>query len=222
MKRRFYILLVIFFASNILRAGLSDDSQNKISSFNAKIKKNEVELNFQIINPQGISKYRVESKRSGEVNYKFLNDILFSNFRKKEVTDSVNVYYYSYFDKPSENGVYLYRISMYDLGNKVIKSEEIKVGISEVPEFELLQNNPNPFNPSTIISYKLLVPTRVKLSVYTLTGKYVDLLVEAFQSPGIYKVEFNTSKYSEISSGIYFYKLESNYTVDIGKMIFTK
>ncbi|HMS64719.1 MAG TPA: T9SS type A sorting domain-containing protein, partial [Ignavibacteria bacterium] len=106
--------------------------------------------------------------------------------------------------------------------NKGILEEEIKVGITEVPEFKLNQNNPNPFNPTTLISYKILVPTNVKLHVFSLTGKYVDILVDGFQTPGIYSVEFNTSKYSELSSGIYFYKLETNYTSDIKKMIFTK
>ncbi|HRI86217.1 MAG TPA: T9SS type A sorting domain-containing protein [Ignavibacteria bacterium] len=164
----------------------------------------------------------MESRKTGDEGFKFLNDILFSNFRKKENSDSANLYYYIFNDKPTENGVYIYRLSLYDQSNKLIKSEEIKIGISEVPEFENLQNNPNPFNPTTQISYKLLVPTYVKLSVYSLTGKYVDLLVDEFQTPGLYKIDFNASSYSQLSSGIYFYKLESGYTVDIGKMIFTK
>ena len=98
----------------------------------------------------------------------------------------------------------------------------MKIGITEVPEFKLHQNNPNPFNPSTVITFSILVPTNVKIEVYSLTGKYVDLLVDGFKNPGTYSIEFNTSKYSDISSGIYFYKLETNYSSDIKKMIFAK
>lgn len=217
-----YILLYFFISGLTLGTSFGDEPKNNVKLFNAKINKNEVEINFIISNPQNISKYRIESKKTGEENYKIVNDLLFSNFRKKEISDSLNLYYYSYFDKPTENGVYFYKLSIFDVGNKLIKTDEIKIGISEVPEFVNLQNNPNPFNPNTVISYKLLVPTRVKLSVYSLTGKYVDLLVDEFQSPGLYKIDFNTSKYSDISSGIYFYKLESSYSTDIGKMIFTK
>ena len=73
-----------------------------------------------------------------------------------------------------------------------------------------------------MISYEILVPTSVKISVFTLTGQLVDVLVDGFQTQGSYSVTFNASKYSEISSGIYFYKLESDYSSDIRKMIFAK
>lgn len=222
MRTSIYIFIFLFFSAEFTSAEINEIPHNTLKVFNAQINKSEVEINFVILNPQSISKYRIESKRSGEDNFKMLNDILFSKFRKKEISDTLNSYYYSYYDKPSENGVYTYRLSLYDISNKIIKSEEIKIGISEVPEFENLQNNPNPFNPSTTISYKLLVSSKVKLSVYSLTGKYVDLLLDEYQSPGVYRIDFNTSRYSDLSSGIYFYKLESGYTVDIGKMIFTK
>ncbi len=217
-----FILYIILFFVLISKAYSFENPENTVRVFNAKINKSEVEINFVILNPSNISKYKMESRKTGDEGFKFLNDILFSNFRKKENSDSANLYYYIFNDKPTENGVYIYRLSLYDQSNKLIKSEEIKIGISEVPEFENLQNNPNPFNPTTQISYKLLVPTYVKLSVYSLTGKYVDLLVDEFQTPGLYKIDFNASSYSQLSSGIYFYKLESGYTVDIGKMIFTK
>ncbi|MBK8983300.1 MAG: T9SS type A sorting domain-containing protein [Ignavibacteria bacterium] len=222
MKCIKYVLILILFSCLISKTYSFENPENTVRIFNAKINKSEVEINFVILNPANVSKYKIESRKTGDESFKFLSDVLFSNFRKKENSDSANLYYYIYNDKPSENGVYIYRLSIYDLTNKLIKSEEIKIGISEVPEFENLQNNPNPFNPATQISYKLLVPTYVKLSVYSLTGKYVDLLVDEFQSPGLYKIDFNASSYSQLSSGIYFYKLESGYTVDIGKMIFTK
>lgn len=222
MKTFSKAVLFILIVCSYSRAEGDDKISNQIGSFTAKIKGGEVELNWKIINPSNLNKFKVENKKAGEELYISLTDVLFSNFRKKEDNDSVTSYYYTYSDKPLENGVYFYKVSAYDVFNKVVTSEEIKLGITEVPEFKLNQNNPNPFNPSTTITYQLLIPTKVSLKVYSLTGQFVDLLVDAFQTPGTYSIEFNTSKYNEMSSGIYFYKLETNYSSDIKKMIFTK
>ncbi|HMS33866.1 MAG TPA: T9SS type A sorting domain-containing protein [Ignavibacteria bacterium] len=222
MTKLIKILFILFFTSNILLAESDDKIANRLISFTAKIRGGEVELNWQISNPGNLNKFKIENKKSGTEIYNPLTDVLFSNFRKKTETDSAVSYFYSYSDKPEENGVYFYKISVFDNLNKIIITEEIKVGITEVPEFKLNQNNPNPFNPSTTISYQILVPTSVKLNVYSLTGQFVDILVDAYQTPGTYSVNFNAGNYNEMSSGIYFYKLETNYTSDIKKMIFTK
>lgn len=215
-------ILLILLLCNFSRAESDDKISNKIGSFTAKIKGGEVELNWIVMNPGNLNKCKIENKKAGSELYNSLTDVLFSNFRKKEDNDSVTAYYYTYSDKPQENGVYFYKLSVFDIFNKVVASEEIKIGITEVPEFNLHQNNPNPFNPSTVITYQLLIPANVKLKVYSLTGQVVDILVDAFQTPGSYSIDFNTGKYAEMSSGIYFYKLETNYTSDIKKMIFTK
>jgi Secretion system C-terminal sorting domain len=215
------ILFILLF--NIISKAEGDDRiSNKIGSFTARIKGGEVELNWSIINPSNLYKFKIENKKSGTELYNSLTEVLFANFRKKEESDSTVSFYYTYIDTPQENGVYFYKVTVYDISNKVVESEEIKLGITEVPEFKLQQNNPNPFNPSTTITYTLLIPTEVKLRVYNLTGQFIDILVDGFQTPGTYSVNFNTAKYSEISSGIYFYKLETKYTSDIKKMIFTK
>lgn len=215
-------IFILMLPAFVVLAENSDNVSNKISGFTAKIKGGEVELNWQIINPVNLYKFKIENKKSGTEIYNSLTDVLFSNFRKKENEDSAVVYYYTYTDKPEENGVYFYRLNVYDISNNVAASEEIKIGITEVPEFKLNQNNPNPFNPTTKISYQILVPTQVKLKVYSLTGKFVDVLVDSYQTPGMYSIDFNAGLYSEMSSGIYFYKMETNYTSDIKKMIFTK
>ncbi len=98
--------------------------------------------------------------------------------------------------------------------------------ISLVPdEYQLQQNYPNPFNPSTIIKYS--IPSvasdfslrNVKLKVYDVLGKEVLTLVNKEQSPGNYEVEFNATKYS---SGIYFYKIQTNDFAATRKMIVLK
>ncbi len=215
------ILLLLLFSS----AGKAENNENisnKFGSFNARIIGGEVELSWSIINPANLNKFRIENKKAGTELYNPLTEVLFSNFRRKDDNDSAVAYYYTYSDKPQENGVYYYKISVYDIFNKALISEEIKIGITQVAEFKLNQNNPNPFNPTTVITYQLLVPTKVKLNVYSLTGQFVDVLLDTYQTPGTYSINFNANNYNELSSGIYFYKLETNYTSDIKKMIFAK
>lgn len=221
MKIVLLILFVLGFVIS-LKAEEGDGKNNKITNYTAVIKNGEVNLNWRVENPANLYKFKIESKKNGTETYSMLTDILFSNFRKKDVSDTTSAYYYFYSDRPEENGVYFYKLSAFDNFNKVVVSEEIKIGITEVPEFKLNQNNPNPFNPTTVISFTILVPTNVKMQVYSLTGKYVDLLVDGFRTPGTYNIEFNTSKYSNLSSGIYFYKLETNYSSDIKKMTLLK
>jgi len=220
--KKFLLIILILVSAKINFAQSSTELKNKVTNYSAIIKKGEVNLNWRITNPSNLYKFKIEYKKTSEENYNFVSDVLFANFRKKDETDSLTTYYYSFTNSPEENGVYFYKLTTLDIANKIAGTEEIKIGITEVPEFKLFQNSPNPFNPSTTITYNILIPTNVKLHVYSLTGKYVDVLIDGFQNPGTYKVDFNTSKYADISSGIYFYKLETNYSSDIKKMIFTK
>lgn len=80
----------------------------------------------------------------------------------------------------------------------------------------LYNNFPNPFNNKTVIPYQILSFSKVKLSVYDILGNLVKVLVDEYQYPGIYEVEFNAG---ELSSGIYFYKLEAFNTITKKMMI---
>jgi hypothetical protein len=219
MIRKICIFLILVIPVQVFA---QSDIENVISYFAAKLKSGEVNLLFKVSNPLNINRITVESRKAAEQDFIKLDDIQFSNFRKKEETDSITVYHYSYNDKVNENGVYFYRITLIDNTGKAVTSDQIKLGISEISEFELHQNNPNPFNPSTTIVYELLASSSVKLQVYTLTGKLIDELVNANQGPGTYSIEFNADNYGDLSSGIYFYKLTTNYSSDIKKMILTK
>lgn len=75
-------------------------------------------------------------------------------------------------------------------------------------EFELYQNYPNPFNPTTTISYQIPEAGNVSLKVYDLFGRVVATLIDEFKTPGIYNSEFSILN-SKLSSGIYFYTLNS-------------
>ena len=85
--------------------------------------------------------------------------------------------------------------------------------------FELAQNYPNPFNPSTEISFSLAKSEKVKLAVYNLLGKEVAVLVNGMRNAGSQTVTFDAKN---LSSGVYFYKLEAGSTVLAKKMMLLK
>lgn len=92
-----------------------------------------------------------------------------------------------------------------------------ETGVAE--KFNLSQNFPNPFNPSTIISYTIADAQKVELKVYDLLGREVQTLVNDFQSAGSHEVMFNASG---LSSGVYFYKLVAGSYTDIKRMMLIK
>jgi len=85
------------------------------------------------------------------------------------------------------------------------------VGGTAAPQgFTLEQNYPNPFNPSTMIHYSIGVPSYVTLKVYNIIGTEVATLVNNRQNAGNYAVTFNAVRGNlQLSSGVYFYRLES-------------
>ena len=91
---------------------------------------------------------------------------------------------------------------------------------NEVPaSFELKQNYPNPFNPNTSISFNLPKESSVTLEVFDITGKNVATLVNETKAAGKYSYDFNAS---DLSSGIYFYKLTADGFTSTKKMILSK
>lgn len=93
-------------------------------------------------------------------------------------------------------------------------------GVEERPKrIELSQNYPNPFNPSTVISYNLPQQGAVSLQVFDMTGRRIAVLAEEFQAAGAYTYEFDASN---LSSGVYMYRLQTSGTVLTRKMTLIK
>ena len=91
-------------------------------------------------------------------------------------------------------------------------------------EFQLESNYPNPFNPSTVINYQLPTASKVILKVYDVLGREIATLVNEEKSPGFYEVEFNchSGEGRNLSSGIYFYRIQAGSFVSTKKMILLK
>ena len=90
--------------------------------------------------------------------------------------------------------------------------------------FALHPNYPNPFNPSTIISYSIPENADVMLSVYDMRGRMIKSLVNKNQAAGRYLVEWNaTDDYgSNVGAGVYIYQLRSGNKTFSQKMVLMK
>jgi flagellar hook assembly protein FlgD len=90
--------------------------------------------------------------------------------------------------------------------------------------YALNANYPNPFNPTTNISFALAEDSKVCLKIYNLSGQLVKTLVDANLSAGTYTVSWNGTNGSEekVASGIYFYKLSAGSYSQTRKMCLLK
>lgn len=115
------------------------------------------------------------------------------------------------------NGVFTYRGYKFPTTGIITNVEN---GSGELPEsFSLKQNYPNPFNPSTKIEYSISKAVFAELSVFDITGREVKKIVSEYKQPGSYTVSFDGS---QLSSGIYIYRLKAGDYTTSRKMILMK
>lgn len=228
----FVISVVIVTDRNVCPTDLVGDdpsglTQDSLTAFSARIKDKEIHLVWKIYDLRNISYFVIERRDSEHRIFEPLN--LKERVKKgdyiEKSTDENNVtsYKFSYTDEPQRDGVFYYRIKAYNSsGILIFESEEIKIGISGIKDFIMEQNQPNPFNPVTTIKYELFSDTHVSLQVFDLIGREIATLVDQFQTKGKYEVQFDISSHSALTSGIYFYKLQTELYSDVKKMIVSK
>lgn len=130
--------------------------------------------------------------------------------------------YYTWEDNHESGVGYDIWANIYDFSEYVTDIEANDITLPQ--EFSLEQNYPNPFNPKTIIEYS--VPNVVvnnasplQLRVYDILGREVKVLVNKYQQPGNYKIEFDASG---LTSGMYFYKIDVGDYSKVKKMLLIK
>ena len=106
-----------------------------------------------------------------------------------------------------------------DFVGVVTTSVAERTGTDVPASYGLSQNYPNPFNPSTTVQYALPAAGMTTLKVYNLLGQEVATLVNEMQAPGTYKVQFNASS---LSSGVYFFRVQSGSFSAVKKMVLVK
>lgn len=90
--------------------------------------------------------------------------------------------------------------------------------------FELKDNYPNPFNAGTSIEYRVSGPGQIELIVYNTLGRQVQVLVQEYKTPGVYRALWNgrDEHGDDVPSGIYFYRLQAGDYTETRKMLFLK
>ncbi|MFQ5637067.1 MAG: T9SS type A sorting domain-containing protein [bacterium] len=101
----------------------------------------------------------------------------------------------------------------------VAESPEEEDTATDIETFQLSPNYPNPFNPSTTITYSIPNESQVTLKIYNLLGQQVATLLDEKQSAGAHTVIFDAS---HLASGYYVYRLQAGKSVETRKMMLLK
>jgi hypothetical protein len=128
---------------------------------------------------------------------------------------------YSFNDKNAGYGKYAYRLKQIDTDGQFEYSKVIEVDAGNIPGgFVLEQNYPNPFNPTTTIKFAVAETQKAELKVFDVLGNEVAALFNGIAEGGkVYERELNGGS---LSSGIYFYRLETENKVENRKMLLVK
>ena len=113
-----------------------------------------------------------------------------------------------------------YRLKQVDFDGSFSYSEIIEVIPMAPSEIALNPNYPNPFNPSTTLSFSLPAESHVHLAIYDATGRLVETIINAQLPAGNHTFAYNAS--DELASGTYIYRLETPQLTRSGKMMLLK
>ncbi len=204
----------------------------ELVSFSANVSNNSVTLNWITATELNNSGFEIERSSHTERS-RSMSDWEIIGFVQGNGT-TLETHSYSFVDGNISNGKYSYRLKQIDLDGTFKYSNEVEVDLSSPQTFSLEQNYPNPFNPSTTISFSIpsvvdanfASTTLVQLKVYDLLGNEIATLVNEEKPAGNYKVSFDAANLPAgrqgLSSGIYFYKLQTGSFVETKKMLIIK
>ncbi len=186
----------------------------ELTSFSASVINNSVVLNW--ITATELNNYGFEIEKTSSLTaIPVWDNIGFVNGNGTTSSPSI----YTFNDTKVTTGKYLYRLKQIDNDGSYNYSNEIEVNFSLPNKYELEQNFPNPFNPITTIKYQIPVSGTVTLTVFNTLGQEVLQLVNGLQQAGIHEVKFDGTN---LTSGIYFYQLESGKFNQIRKLVLIK
>lgn len=195
----------------------------ELLSFTAQLLDNSnVQLDWSTISYEDNEGFDIERSQISNVNdqnnYEKIGFVKSQNILNKSVNYSFTD------DKVSVLGNLKYRIkSVNNDGSSTILGE-VETSASLPVNFELAQNYPNPFNPSTTIKYTIpnnvtlsgVEGSKVVLKIYDILGNEIKTLVNEEQTPGVHEVKFDATG---LTSGVYFYKLDTPKFTSTKKMI---
>jgi hypothetical protein len=197
--------------------GYTDIVPVELSSFTATASNQEVLLNWTTateLNNQGFEIERSTANQSWEkIGY-------VPGFGTTSEPRS-----YSFRDENVVAGSYSYRLKQIDFDGTFSYSDEVVVEVDFTPsEYNLYQNFPNPFNPSTKIEFQVPSASDVSIIIYDMLGQEIKSLFNEQVVPGRYTLEWDGSNSfgTQMSSGIYIYRMTAGSFVEAREMILIK
>lgn len=203
---------------------VADFNNNRVLGFTASSAL-PVELSSFTASMTGTSVKLIWTTATEVNNYGFSAERKVQNEEWKEISfiqgngNSNSPKNYTFVDSSSLSGKIQYRLKQMDFDGKYEYSNVIEVKVETLTQFKLEQNFPNPFNPTTTISYNLPKSGLVNLVIYDVLGKEIKRLVSEYKQAGSYKINFDASA---LASGVYFYSLRANDFVSTKKMLLLK
>ncbi len=152
--------------------------------------------------------------------YQYQPDSILNEFSWPEYTETVayGIGLVSVFDDEGGGPQRILQGCIID-GDTIGIITSVKDEFNVLNSFELFQNYPNPFNPTTTIKFNLAEPQKVKLTVYSLLGEEVEVLMDEYKSAGTHSVVFNAY---DLPSGVYIYTIVAGNRTSSKKLILLK
>jgi hypothetical protein len=131
---------------------------------------------------------------------------------------------YSYMDQPTGGTSFSYRIKQIDNNGSFHYYGPIIVTLSFLSQPELMQNSPNPFNPSTSIKFYIPNNSDVSIKIYDILGREVTTLINKQAEAGYHIVYWNgmDKNNNEVASGVYIYRMQAGDFVQTKKLMLIK
>lgn len=182
----------------------------ELTSFNATAGNSQVTLNWVTRAENGIESYQI-ARNDGQIT------------EVAGLGNSTSGHNYSWVDNNVTNGTrYSYTLTAYNIDGSVVNftnTAEATPFSSIATEYALAQNFPNPFNPTTSITYSLKDAGNVSLKIFSIDGREVATLVDGHQDANVYSINFDGAN---LASGVYMYTLEVNGFTASKKMVLMK
>lgn len=183
-------------------------------NFSAKVRNNSVILEWQTATE--VNNYGFEIERAGPGEQQSPERYTVIGFVQGS-GNSNSAKTYSFVDKGTPKGKVQYRLKQLDTDGSFSYLPKIEVEIEVPLQFAMHQNFPNPFNPSTTITFTLAEDGLTTLKIYDILGREVMTIVNGDLKAGlVHSVNFDGSK---LISGVYFYKLESRNQSQIKRFV---
>jgi hypothetical protein len=187
----------------------------ELTSFTASQFGSQIKLSWTTATEKNSHSYEIERRFGNSKQWTKIGEVAAAGNSNSEKQ-------YSFADNATVSGAqYGYRLKQIDNDGKYQYSDAVEILASkkEKLDFALLANYPNPFNPVTTISYTLPETSVISLKVYDILGQEIATLINGKQEPGMHQTQFDATN---LSSGIYFYKITAPGLCKTNKMLLVK